>query len=113
MPRPMGVHPYGAVEVTGHRPPNFPGSCGLTCEPEVAERVWTANDPSVNVCAALRDAVKSWEAVGFEESPPNPREVPQPQTCDVEGSLLGHPAGAQAFPAVGGDPAFNTFATRW
>ncbi len=112
VPTPVGVHPDRGVEVTGHRPPRFP-SCYLDCQTEVATQSWIANDSSVDVCRALRASVKRWEAVGFQESAPNRHEVLQPQACDVAGNLLGHPAGAEALPAVGGEAAFITFAMRW
>jgi hypothetical protein len=110
VPAPAGVHPSGDVNVVGHRPPHDL-RCGFTCQTEYASRVWVAGDASVDICAALRRAVTRWTAVGFEESAPDPHAIHDP--CEVEGTLHGHPAGAQATGAIDGFPAQIAFAVRW
>jgi hypothetical protein len=110
VPAPAGVHPSGDAYVVGHRPPHDL-RCGFTCQAENARRVWVPDDASVDVCAALRQAVTRWTAVGFEESPPDPHTIHDP--CDVNGTLHGHPAGAQAIRAIDGYPAQIAFAVRW
>jgi hypothetical protein len=110
IPAPAGVHPSGDVSVIGHRPPHDL-RCGFTCETERATQLWIADDSSVDVCAALQGAVTRWTAVGFKVSSPDPHAIQDP--CDVEGTLHGHPAGAQAVRSDAGGPAQIRFTVRW
>jgi hypothetical protein len=108
VPPPKGLHARGPITVEGDRP----AVCGVkpSCKTQNVGVDWVADDPAIDECAALQAAVSDWQAIGFVLTPPDPHTTYQ--ACDVDGTLNGHPAGAQVLSEPGGRP-WVRFTARW